>query len=348
MNGKFGSTLFAAVAALALAATAAQAADPAKVKIGLTNSSSDVVAYIAEDKGYFAAEGIAPEYVFFKSATDMVAPLATGQIDVGGGGASAGLYNAVARGLDLKIVADKGSMPPGYGYMLLLVRKDLIDSGRVKTYADLKGLKIGNSSPGGSGDALLNAALIKGGLKFDDVSRVYMSFPQLGVAFKNKAIDAAFITEPNASEPVRAGDAVKFKSGDEIYPDQQLAVILYGPSLIKNRDLGQRFMNAYVKAARVYNDALKDGRLSGKAGDYVIDMLIKKTKMKDREILSNMVPQGANPTGAVNADSLRDDYKFYSSQGLIPKAVDPDSIVDGSFAKAADAKLGPYKPAASN
>jgi NitT/TauT family transport system substrate-binding protein len=227
------------------------AADKATVRIGVTNASSDVAFYIAENKGFFEEENLIPEYVRFKSGTDMVAPLAAGQLDVGAGGASAGLYNAAARGLELKIVADKGSMPPGYGYMLLLVRKDLVESGKFKGYRDLKGLKIGDSSNGGSGDALLNAALYKGGLKFVDVSKVYMTFPQLSIAFKNRAIDAALITEPNASDPVRAGDAVKFARGDEIYPNQALAVILYGPSLLKNRDVGQRFMNAYLKAVRI-------------------------------------------------------------------------------------------------
>ena len=331
----------AAAAALAVIGIASPA-QAAKVRIGVVNASSDVAVYIAEDKGFFAAEGIEPDYVFFKSATDMVAPLATGELDVGGGGASAGLYNAAARGMDIKIVADKGSMPPGYGYMLLLVRRDLVESGRVKDYADLKGLKIGDSSPGGSGDALLNAALAKGGVGFDAVDKVYMSFPQLGIAFKNKALDAALITEPNASEPIRSGDAVKFKRGDEIYPNQALAVILYGPSLMKDRELGQRFMNAYVKAVRVYNDALRDGRLAGAAGAYVVDILVKKTNVKDRNVLEHMVPHGSNPAGAVNADSLRADYRFYKSQGMIPKDIDPDSIVDSSFAAAANARLGAY------
>jgi NitT/TauT family transport system substrate-binding protein len=74
-------------------------------------------------------------------------------------------------------------------------------------------------------------------------------------------------------------------------------------------------------------------------------MLVKTTSVKDRDILRNMVPQGSNPAGAVNEASLRDDYKFYKSQGLIPKDIDPDSIVDNSFAAAAVAKLGPYQRA---
>src|SRR5664279_2197625 len=111
----------AAVAGSAFALTGSSfGAEKTTVRIGVTNASSDVAFHISDDRGFFAEEGLAPEYIPLKSATDMVAPLATGQLDVGGGGASAALYNAAARGLELRIVADKGSMPAGYGYMLLV------------------------------------------------------------------------------------------------------------------------------------------------------------------------------------------------------------------------------------
>ena len=63
----------------------------------------------------------------------MVAPLGTGQLDAGAGSASAGLYNAVARGIKIKIVADKASSAPGYGATKILVRKD---RGRQRTLQD--------------------------------------------------------------------------------------------------------------------------------------------------------------------------------------------------------------------
>ena len=75
----------------------------------------------------------------------MIAPLGVGDLDVGGGGPSAGLYNAAERKVNVKVVADKGSMPPGYGYFSMLVRKDLVTSGKVKTIADFKGLKVGDA-----------------------------------------------------------------------------------------------------------------------------------------------------------------------------------------------------------
>ena len=88
--------------------------------------------FIADKKGYFKAEGLAATMTSFASAAKMIAPLGTGQLDVGGGTVAAGLYNAVERGINIKIVADKASIKDGYEYSTLLVRKDLADSGTLQ------------------------------------------------------------------------------------------------------------------------------------------------------------------------------------------------------------------------
>lgn len=328
----------------ALGTSQAYAAD--KVRIGIINASSDVVYYIAEKKGYFAAENIAPEFVTFASATQMIAPLGTGELDVGGGGPNAGLYNAAERKIGVKIVADKGSMPKGHGYFSMIVRKDLIASGKVKTAADLKGLKIGDTSKQGSGDVTLVELLKKGGLTFKDVDPYYMSAPQLAVALQNGALDATLIQEPSLSLAVSKGWGEMFAKGDEIYPNQQLAVTFYSENLATSRrDLAQRFMNAYVRAARFYNDAVRNGHLAGPNASEVIDLLVAKTSLKDRKVYETMIPQGLNPDGCANAAGLRRDFEFYASMGWSDSKINPDSLVEESFCKAAAAKLGPYVPA---
>src|SRR5436309_8313327 len=109
----------------------------------LTPSASDSGWLIARAKGFLAEQGIQLEVTRFSNGSELVPPLGTNQLDVGGGAPNAGLFNAVAREVQLFIVADKGSTPPGYGFQAFVIRKDLIDSGRVKTIADLKGMKIG-------------------------------------------------------------------------------------------------------------------------------------------------------------------------------------------------------------
>jgi NitT/TauT family transport system substrate-binding protein len=60
------------LAAAAFAApAAAQSAEP--VSIGVVGSTSEIPLFIADKLGYFRAEGIAPNYVTFDSASKMIA-----------------------------------------------------------------------------------------------------------------------------------------------------------------------------------------------------------------------------------------------------------------------------------
>jgi NitT/TauT family transport system substrate-binding protein len=335
-----GGALIAALAGPRLAL----AAGPDVVKIGSNGILSDAVFFIADEKGYFAEQGIKAEIIPFESGPQMIAPLWSGQLDVAAGASSAGLYNAIGRGVDIKIVADKGSTPPGYEYVPILVRKDLVDSGKVKSFADFKGLKIGQGPKGGSQTATLNEALKKGGLTLKDVEQIYMTYPQHVLALTNRAIDACITTEPSSTQALNAGVAVKFTDAT-IYPNQQVAVLLFGGQFVKTRrELGRRFMIAYIKAARYYNDALKDGHLAGRTSADVVKIMIAKTRIKDAALYAKMVPNGLNPDGHLNVDGLRRDLEFFAEQGYIDKPVALESAIDGSFAQEAVKILGSYHP----
>src|SRR5438094_7045794 len=144
-----------------------------KVSIGITNAATDAGFFIADKKGYFRAEGIEVTTTPFASAAGMIAPLGRGQLDVGAGTVAAGLYNAVEQGVLLRVVADKGSVTDKLEYSTLVIRKDLVESGRYKSLADLKGMTIAAGSPGSGSESSMNEALKKGGLKFSDVKPVY-------------------------------------------------------------------------------------------------------------------------------------------------------------------------------
>jgi ABC-type amino acid transport substrate-binding protein len=198
------------------AAGAARAADT--VTVGAAATTSDAPIYIADKKGFFKEQGIDVKVTDFRSAADMVAPLGAGQLDAGAGSASAGLYNAVARGIKIKIVADKASSPPGYGATKILVRKDHVESGRYKEAKDLKGMKFAMNAPGVSNTATLNALLKSVGLQYSDVETVEMPFPDHVAALKNKSVDASASVEPGPTIAIRNGFAVLLKGDDEIDP----------------------------------------------------------------------------------------------------------------------------------
>jgi NitT/TauT family transport system substrate-binding protein len=314
------------------------------ITVGATSSTSDAPIYIADKKGYFRDEGLDVKVVNFRSAADMVAPLGAGQIEAGAGSASAGLYNAVARGIRIRIVADKASSAPGYGATKIVVRKDHVDSGRYRQVKDLKGMKFAMNAPGVSNTSTLNTLLKSAGLKYSDVETVDLPLPEHVIVLKNKAVDAAASVEPAPTIAVKNGDAVVIKRDDEILPHHQIAVLLYSEEFaLKRPDAARRFMRAYIRAVRFYNDALKDGRLDGATADEVIAILSEATPIKSRDIYKAITPTGMNPDGRVNTESLAYDLAFYREQGLIRGEVTIDAVVDHSFADAAVKELGPYR-----
>src|SRR5215211_3373986 len=142
---RLAASLFAALAILAAGSSTAAPAEPvhaqglARVRQGVLGVVPEAGFFVAIDQGYFREQGIDLDLTPFDSAARMVPSLGTGQLDVGDGSHSAGLYNAVARGIGIKIVADAASGPPGYPVVSLLFRRDLVDSGQVRGPGDLRG-----------------------------------------------------------------------------------------------------------------------------------------------------------------------------------------------------------------
>lgn len=301
------------------------------VSVGVTNTASDVSMFIAHKRGYFRDEGLSVQLIRFDSAGRMIAPFASGELDVGAGAPSAALYNAVARGIDIRIVSDKNSTPPGRGTQPLLVRKDLVASGRFKALKDLKGMKIASAAPGTSASTTLYKALEAGGVSPRDVQNIYLGFPQHVLALTNGAVDAAFTVEPSASEAIRLGSAVRIMGDDQIYPNHQLAVILFNGRFITSKpDAAKGFLKAYLKGVRDFNDALVNGKFAGQKGEAIIDILVEYGPFKNRDLYSYTTSY-SDPNGALNLASLEEDLGYFRRQGLIEGDVSVKRTVDTSI-----------------
>lgn len=328
---------------LTLTVSALQASDKTllEVPVGISPVMSSAAMFIAQEKGYFAEQGIKVVINPFQaSGAKMVPFLATGQLLVAGGNVNAGMYNAIANDIPIRIVSDKGTVTPGHGYLALLVRKDHVDSGRYKSFADLKGMKMAVTAKGVSQEIVTEMYLQKAGLSLSDIKLVNLAYADINIALANKAIDASVQIEPHVAAAVANKIAVRVAGDDEIYPNQQSAVIYYSPVFMeKYPEQASGFMRAYVKGLRDYNDAFEKGL--GK--DEVIAILVKHTKMKDERIYREVVPVGLNPDGMVNMLSLKQDASWYHARGYVKQLPDIDTIVDLSYARQAVRELGPYR-----
>src|ERR1700692_3506528 len=100
-------------------------------------------------------------------------------------------------------------------------------------------------------------------------------------------------------------------SNRAIYPGQQNAVVLYSEDFIAKRPIAEKFMVAYLKAVREYNDSLKDGKIAGPNAPEIISILTEDTAIKDPKIYAEITPNACDPDGRLHVDSLKNDFDFF-------------------------------------
>src|SRR2546430_12736208 len=107
---------------LLLTGSAIGQAPATTLRVGLVASVSDAGFFVPMERGYFAEQGLAIEFVPFRSAADMIAPLGVGQLDIGGGAGSAGLFYTMGPGGGLRVVGGQGANLTGARYEGPIIR----------------------------------------------------------------------------------------------------------------------------------------------------------------------------------------------------------------------------------
>lgn len=325
----------------------AQEGELTTVTVGtVSGSSADAAMFTALEKGFFEEQGIDVELRQFDSGARMVAPLGSGQLDVGSGGISAGLFNAIADGVGLRIVADKARVVPP-GFVSLLVRKELVESGAYGDFSDLEGRAVAVPAKGVAPSVQLQAFLEAGGLGLSDIRLEEIGFASQIPALTNGSIDAAISIEPSTTKAVRSGAAVRVARTLDVLDGLQTSGILYSDAFAQQRELATRYMTAYLKGVRFYNDALVEGKLSGSKGDEVARILLDHTQIEDSGFYKEIALHGVDPNGESKLEAVRDMLQFFQQRGQLDADVAVDAVMerafDPSFREAAVEKLGPYE-----
>jgi NitT/TauT family transport system substrate-binding protein len=332
------------IAALAVGAVSAgaqeQSGGKTVVKVGVTDRPDNAALYLAYRRGYFDQEGLSLSFVGGGNAgQDFVPALGLNQVQVAAGSPSAGLFNALNRGIVIRIVADWAHVGTGNDATFALVaRNDLLDSGAIKTLADLKGKNIAVGPNHGSiNDILIYEAMKQGGLALSDANLVIMGFADGLAAMSSHRIDAALLIEPLVTQAASKGIARVLASAGAVIPGAELASLYYSPEFAANTDLATRYMIAYLKGKRDFDDAFR----GGKDREAAIAMLAQDLPRVPAELWRTSQPNLADLNGEVNVDNIIYQAGFYKKDGEISGPV-PDiaKFVDLQFAHAAVKVLG--------
>lgn len=309
------------------AASSDSSLDPLRVTIFPYLSFSPI--FIAQEEGFFEEQGLDVEFVQFQTANSgSLSALLTGQSDVGTI-FTIGLLNAIGRGENARVVANKGVLSPencpADGF---LTRADLVEKLKNPSAEYLKTLTFG-VDPYWLDSYFLSQALKAWGLSLDDITTKYVPNPAARAeSIANGSLDIAFLSEPFITRALESGDVVLWKSAASIVPDFPLGVITYGPNLLENDqdgDLGKRFMKGYLKGIARFNE--------GKTPEN-IEILANATKL-DPELLKRICWPSFDPQGKINAAAVSEYSKWAVARKLADRAVDSREFWDPRFVDAA-------------
>lgn len=225
-----------------------------KTKVGIAVGGKNLLYYlpltVAEQLGYFKAEGLDVTIFDFAGGSRALQAVIGGSADVVSG-AFEHTLNMQHKGQPMRAFVLQGRAPQ----IVLGVNPKTMP--QFKGIADLKGKKIGVTAPGSSTNVLANFLLATAGLKPSDVSFVGVGAASGAVAaMRSGQIDAISNLDPVITLLQRSGDLKivsdtrKVAEADKVFGGPMPAACLYAPQtfLDKHPQTTQALTNAIVRA----------------------------------------------------------------------------------------------------
>jgi NitT/TauT family transport system substrate-binding protein len=315
--------------ALVLGLAAGAGAEAKKVKVGILKLTSSAPVFVGVEKGFFREAGVEPELVYFQAAQPVAVALASGDVEVGATGLTAGLYNIVAGGERLWVVADKGREWPGYPLTALVVQKD----GLIQSIKDLRGKKIGITQLGSTFHYMLGNLVEQEGLTLAEVEPAPLrTLGAMAEALQTRRVDAILIPQPLAGTTVEKGfGRILHWVGDKL--PYQVAAIFYSARFAQDRERAVAFMKGYVRASRYYFDAVlaaPDGKPArGPQYEEVVAIATRYTEATPEVIRVGFPYQDRD--ARLDVPDVGRQLGWYHKVGMVTRPLVPRDLVDASF-----------------
>ena len=183
------------------------------INLGYLNSTAHLLAFVAQEEGYFKEEGLNATLTQFSSAAELATGLESGKLDVAFIG-SVPILTFQSQGHDLTIFG--GAMTNGHGYVIKSEYTKGLSDWDVSILKGRNVASVKNSVQDAELQILLKNAGIEIGEGADKVNIVYFDNQKDAyAALQNATIDAASVYSPYASLAKGQGYEIVYRCSEE-------------------------------------------------------------------------------------------------------------------------------------
>jgi len=176
--------------------------EKSKIKVATMSTIDTASLRLAQDGGYFKAEGLDVELIEAATGQISLTKLIGGEVDVAYASYTP-FFIAMSKGTaDIKLVSDASSAGPKSTSIIAM------PNSTVRGINDLPGKKIGIFAPNTVSDTLTKSVMKDHGVDFSKVQWVPVQPPNMAAALKNGDIDAGFLTEPFITQAAKQAGTV--------------------------------------------------------------------------------------------------------------------------------------------
>jgi NitT/TauT family transport system substrate-binding protein len=301
------------------------------VKIGLSKTFTGAAVFIAQERGYFAAEGVPAELVYFDSAEPVAVAVASKAIDFGVAPFTGGFYNLAAGGA-LRVIAGGAHEAPGFHYFAYMASKQAYAAG-LTSLKDLPGHAVATTQIGSSGHYALALLIEKDGFDANKIRVLPLqTLTNIRSAVAGGQVDAAVTNGASALRVIERGDAKLLGwVGDET-PWQVAAAFTATATANHRQETVERVLRAYRKAVRDYSDAFiahDDTRRNGPTAPQ-IEAIIAKYSEQPVEEVDIGVPY-FDRDARLDVDDVLHQIAWYKTNGMVKGAVNGGELIDKRY-----------------
>jgi len=303
------------------------------VKVGLSKLFAYPGVPIAIERGYFEEQGIDAEMVFFDSAQPIAVAVASGDVDFGVAGMSAGFFALASQG-QLRLIASSSREKKGF-YSLIVVASNEASGAGLKSVTDLPGHDIAITQVGTSLHYSLGLIAERYGFPMSAVTvKALQSNGNVVSALTGGTVDAAVMPGSSVLPQIRKGAFQLLGWIGDLAPGSSGSSLFTATKIANERgDMVKRFLVAYRKGMRDFHNAFAtpdDRREDGPTAPAILKSMSAFTGVSTEE-LDSAVPY-VDPDARMDAADVARQIGWYKSQNLLKGDIKAEELIDRSYA----------------